>query len=193
MKTRSLFALATLLVAMMLAAPAHAQSQAANGTIAGTVIDSSGGSLPGVTVTITNTDTGLERSVVTNTEGQYRGLLLTLGQYRVTAELQGFKKSEQTGIALRAGDTATINFNLSVGAVSETVTVTAEAPIAQPGKIDLGRTIGDVEIHNLPLPSRNPYNFAFLQANVTGYENTEFGVPRINANGSQMQIGRAHV
>ena len=107
-----------------------------------------------MTVTITNTDTGLERSVVTNTEGQYRGLLLTLGQYRVTAELQGFKKSEQTGIALRAGDTATINFNLSVGAVSETVTVTAEAPIAQPGKIDLGRTIGDVEIHNLPLPSR---------------------------------------
>ena len=66
------------------------------------------------------------------------------------------------------------------------MTVTAEAPIAQPGKIDLGRTINDTEIHNLPLPSRNPYNFAFLQANVTGYENTEFGVPRINANGSQM-------
>ena len=54
------------------------------------------------------------------------------------------------------------------------------------GKIDLGRTISAEEIHNLPLPSRNPYNFAFLQANVTGYENNEFGVPRINANGSQM-------
>lgn len=186
MKTRYFFALATLLVAMMLAAPAHAQSQAANGTIEGTVFDSSGSALPGVTVTITNTDTGLERSVVSSGEGQYRGLLLTLGQYRVSAELQGFKKSEQTGIALRAGDTATINFTLSVGAVSETITVTAEAPIAQPGKIDLGRTIGDVEIHSLPLPSRNPYNFAFLQANVTGYENNEFGVPRINANGSQM-------
>ncbi len=67
------------------------------------------------------------------------------------------------------------------------MTSRAEAPIAQPGKIDLGRTIGDVEIHNLPLLSRNPYNFAFLQANVTGYENNEFGVPRINANGSQMR------
>ena len=54
------------------------------------------------------------------------------------------------------------------------------------GKIDLGRTIGETEIRNLPLVSRNPYNFAFLQANVTGYENNEFGVPRINANGSQM-------
>jgi hypothetical protein len=173
-------------LALITAAPAFAQSQAANGTIEGTVADSSGGVLPGVTVTITNTDTGLERSLVSNAEGQYRGLLLPLGSYRVAAELQGFKKSEQTGIVLRAGDTATINFSLAVGTVSETVTITAEAPIAQPGKIDLGRTINDTEIHNLPLPSRNPYNFAFLQANVTGYENTEFGVPRINANGSQM-------
>ena len=62
----------------------------------------------------------------------------------------------------------------------------SESPIAQPGKIDLGRTIGESEVRNLPLISRNPYNFAFLQANVTGYENNEFGVPRINANGSQM-------
>ncbi|HUR32737.1 MAG TPA: TonB-dependent receptor [Vicinamibacterales bacterium] len=182
MLRKFVFAIALALVA----GPAFAQSQAVNGTIEGTVADSSGGVLPGVTVTITNIDTGLERSVVSNAEGQYRGLLLPLGQYKVAAELQGFKKAEQTGINLRAGDTATINFNLSVGTVSETVTITAESPIAQPGKIDLGRTIGDAEIHNLPLPSRNPYNFAFLQANVTGYENNEFGVPRINANGSQM-------
>jgi hypothetical protein len=180
-------ALAAVLLTTLLAAPGYAQSQAANGTIEGTVADPSGGVLPGVTVTITNTDTGLERSLVTNVEGQYRGLLLPLGNYRVAAELQGFKKAEQTGIVLRAGDTATINFELSVGTVSETVTITAEAPIAQPGKIDLGRTINDTEIHNLPLPSRNPYNFAFLQANVTGYENNEFGVPRINANGTQMR------
>ena len=58
--------------------------------------------------------------------------------------------------------------------------------MAQPGKIDLGRTISESELKNLPLVSRNPYNFAFLQANVTGYENNEFGVPRINANGTQM-------
>jgi hypothetical protein len=175
------------IAAVLMAVPAFAQSQAANGTIEGTIADSSGGVLPGVTVTITNNDTGLERSSVTNAEGQYRGLLLPLGTYSVSAELQGFKKAEQTGIVLRAGDTATINFSLEVGTVSETVTITAEAPIAQPGKIDLGRTINDTEIHNLPLPSRNPYNFAFLQANVTGYENTEFGVPRINANGTQMR------
>src|SRR6185369_3191750 len=72
------------------------------------------------------------------------------------------------------------------GGVAEVVSVTGEAPVSEPGKIDLGRTIGEAEIRNLPLVSRNPYNFAFLQANVTGYENEEFGVPRINANGTQM-------
>ena len=71
--------------------------------------------------------------------------------------------------------------------MSETVSVTSESPVAQPGRIDLGRTIGENEIKNLPLVSRNPYNFAFLQANVTGFENNEFGVPRINANGTQMR------
>jgi hypothetical protein len=168
------------------ALPAFAQSQAVNGSIEGTVKDSSGAALPGVTVTITNTDTGAQRVVVSGGEGNYRAPLLPLGNYDVIAELSGFKKFEQKGITLSAGQSALINVMLPVGNVSEVITVTSEAPIAQPGKIDLGRTIGEQEVKNLPLVSRNPYNFAFLQANVTGYENNEFGVPRINANGSQM-------
>src|SRR3954468_17119122 len=179
---------ALLSAALLLAGsvPARAQATAINGTIEGTVSDSSGAALPGVTVTITNTDTGAQRVVVSGAEGTYRAQLLPLGSYDVVAELQGFKKFEQKGISLSAGQTATINVALSVGNVTETITVTSEAPVAQPGKIDLGRTIGESEVKNLPLVSRNPYNFAFLQANVTGYENNEFGVPRINANGSQM-------
>ncbi|NUR53963.1 MAG: TonB-dependent receptor [Acidobacteria bacterium] len=168
------------------AGPAVAQSQAINGSIEGTVHDNTGAILPGVTVTVTNTDTGAQRVVVTNGEGVYRAPLLPLGTYQVAAELQGFKKFEQQGISLSAGQTALIHVVLSVGSVAETITVTGESPVAQPGKIDLGRTIGEAEVKNLPLVSRNPYNFAFLQANVTGYENNEFGVPRINANGSQM-------
>jgi hypothetical protein len=163
-----------------------AQSQAVNGTIEGMVADQSGAALPGVSVTVSNLDNGDIRVFVTNDRGVYRAPLLPLGRYRVVAELQGFKKFEQQGLTLSAGQSAVVNVTLSVGNVSETVTVTREAPIAEPGKIDLGRTIGEVEIRNLPLVSRNPYNFAFLQANVTGYENNEFGVPRINANGSQM-------
>ena len=165
---------------------ASAQSQAVNGTIEGTISDDSGAALPGVSVTVSNLDTGDTRVVVSNGEGVYRAPLLALGRYRVSAELQGFKKFEQQGLSLSAGQSAIINVTLSVGSMTETVTVTRESPIAEPGKIDLGRTIGETEIRNLPLVSRNPYNFAFLQANVTGYENNEFGVPRINANGSQM-------
>jgi Carboxypeptidase regulatory-like domain/TonB dependent receptor-like, beta-barrel len=175
-----------LILAMAVPALAFGQAQAANGNVEGTVRDGSGAVLPGVTVTVTNTDTGAARSVISNEQGVYRALLLPLGAYTVTAELQGFKKYEQTGLTLSAGQTIVVNVELGVGNVSETVTVRSEASVAQPGRIDLGRTIGENEVKNLPLVSRNPYNFAFLQANVTGYENNEFGVPRINANGSQM-------
>jgi hypothetical protein len=174
--------------AMLAIGVAHpfAQSQAINGTIEGTITDQSGAALPGVSVTVSNLDTGDTRVVVSNEAGVYRAPLLPLGRYRVSAELSGFKKFEQQGLTLSAGQTAVINVSLSVGNMSESITVTSESPIAEPGKIDLGRTINETEIKNLPLVSRNPYNFAFLQANVTGYENNEFGVPRINANGSQM-------
>jgi Carboxypeptidase regulatory-like domain/TonB dependent receptor-like, beta-barrel len=177
--------IAMLLVAVSVARPL-AQSQAINGTIEGTITDQSGAAIPGVSVTVSNVDTGDTRVVVSNDAGVYRAPLLPLGRYRVTAELQGFRRFEQQGLTLSAGQTAVINISLSVGNMSEAVTVTSESPVAEPGKIDLGRTINETEVRNLPLVSRNPYNFAFLQANVTGYENNEFGVPRINANGSQM-------
>src|SRR5437867_13304361 len=86
------------LILCVLGAPVFAQSQAANGAIEGTVTDSSGAVLPGVTVTIANTGTGLERVVVTNEKGLYRAPLLPLGTYRVVAELRGFKKFKQSGL-----------------------------------------------------------------------------------------------
>jgi hypothetical protein len=164
----------------------QAQSQAINGTIEGIVRDSTGAALPGVTVTVTSTDTGVQRVLTTDANGTYRAVLLPLGTYRVKSQMTGFKTMERTGVSLSAGQNAVLDFSMQVGGQEETVVVTAEAPVAEPGKIDLGRTITATEVKNLPLVSRNPYNFAFLQANVTGYENTEFGVPRVNANGTQM-------
>jgi len=93
------------LLSVCLAAPALAQSQAANGTIEGTVFDSSGGVLPGATVTLTNVDTGAERVVISNDKGLYRAPLLTLGTYKVVAELQGFKKAEQFSYKAADGTT----------------------------------------------------------------------------------------
>ena len=165
--------------------PVFAQSQAANATVEGTVSDAQEGRLPGVTVTITNIDTGAERSVISSSEGYYRALLLPLGRYRIVAELPGFKRFERTGITLEAGEVGVVNVTLQVGPVAETLTVTSETPVAQPGKIDLDGHWSDTEIHNLRCRP------ATLQLRVPpgqrdGYENTEFGVPRINANGSQM-------
>src|SRR4051812_25511618 len=177
------------LLSLSLTAPAFAQSQGANGAIEGIVSDSSGGVLPGVTVTITNVDTGTERSVVSNEKGLYRAPLLPLGKYRVVAELQGFKKFEGTDIQLSVGQTATVNATLSVGTVSETITVSSSDIAALDiARIDIGHTMSDLEVHNLPLVARNPYNFALVQPGVTGIENVEFGVPRLAANGAAMRI-----
>jgi hypothetical protein len=177
------------LLSLSLTAPAFAQSQGANGAIEGTVTDSSGGVLPGVTVTITNLDTGAERTVVTNEKGLYRAPLLQVGKYRVVAELQGFKKFQGTDIQLSVGQTAVVNATLSVGALSETITVSSsDLPALDSARIDIGHTMSDLEVHNLPLVARNPYNFALVQPGVTGIENVEFGVPRLAANGAAMRI-----
>jgi Carboxypeptidase regulatory-like domain len=175
-------------VVLVLALPAAGQSQAVNGAIEGTILDTSGGVLPGVTVTVTNVETGASRTVVTNERGLFRAPLLPLGTYRVAAELAGFKTIERGGITLAAGQTAVINMTMDVGNVAEVVSVTADTPIVDPGKIDLGRNINEREVKDLPLVSRNPYNFALLQPGVSGFENSEFGVPRFSANGSLLRI-----
>jgi hypothetical protein len=180
----------TLCIALALAVPAalFAQAQAANGNIEGTVRDSGGGVLPGVTVTVLNTDTGAQRTVVTNEAGVYRAVLMPLGTYTVNAELEGFRRSEQTGLRLSAGQTLTIDIVLSVGGVTETVSVTVETPVVDAARIDVGRNLSEREIKNLPLVSRNPYNFALVQPGVTGFENPEFGVPRFAANGTLLRV-----
>jgi hypothetical protein len=180
--------LSAFILSLAVGSSALAQSTAINGTIEGTVKDGQGALLPGVTVTVTNVDTGEQRVVVTNENGLYRAPLLSLGTYRVAAELQGFKKFEQAGVSLRAGQTAVIDVALEVGTVSETITVTADAPLVDLAKIEQGRTLSEAEIKTLPLTSRNPYNFALLQPGVVGFETNEFGVPRLTANGALLRV-----
>jgi hypothetical protein len=169
------------------ASPASGQSQAINGTIEGTVKDAQGGVLPGVTVTITHTDTGTQRVVVTNEAGLFRAPLLPLGSYKVLFEIASFSKRERAGLTLVAGQIVVVNETLSVG-VQELVTVTADSPTVDLAKTDVGRNLSEVEIRNLPMVSRNPYNFALLEPGVTGFENEEFGVPRFAVNGQMLRV-----
>jgi hypothetical protein len=172
------------LLALALSAPAaFGQSQALNGQIEGTVADANGASVPAASITVTNVETGAERNVSSDESGVYRVPLLPLGSYRIAVEAPSFKKTVREGVTLSAGQTVTVAFVLEAGSIDELVTITSDAPVADPGKIDVGRVMPATEVKNLPLVSRNPYNFALLQANVTGRPNVEFGVPRINANG----------
>ncbi len=162
---------------------AEAQSQAINGQIEGVVADANGATVPNANVTVKNIESGLEKTVTSDSDGVYRVPLLPLGTYRITIEAANFKKYVREGVTLTTGQTATINAAMETGDVSATVTITSDAPITDPAKIDVGRVLNAREVQNLPLVSRNPYNYSLLQANVTGRPNSEFGVPRINANG----------
>ena len=179
--------IACLLSFLSLGGLAFGQASAINATIEGVIHDESGGAIPGAAVTVTNSGTGLMRVVTSNEAGYYRAQLLPLGTYTVAVEIPGFASFARDGLTLTAGMTARVDIILGLGRMEESVTVAADSPVVDPAKIELGRVLDSREIRNIPLVSRNPFNFALLQANVTGYENEEFGVPRINANGTQMR------
>ena len=121
--------------------------------------------------------------------GLYRFTVLPLGTYEISVEAAGFGLAKRMGIALSVGAAATVNITLNVAGTVTMVDVTAAASITEPGRIDLGSTLSENMTRNLPLVSRNPYNFILFQPNVSGRANTEFGVPRkINANGFNGRI-----
>jgi hypothetical protein len=164
--------------------PALAQTQAINGSIRGRVTDAGAASIAQAKVTILNDETGFTRQVATDENGYYVFPNLPLGSYTVTIEKEGFDKQRHPGVALTAGAEATIDAQLQVGAVTTSVEVTGGAPIVDPSRVSTGRTIGNVETDNLPLTSRNPYNFILFQPGVSGHPNPELGIPRLlNTNG----------
>ncbi|MPY87246.1 MAG: carboxypeptidase regulatory-like domain-containing protein [Luteitalea sp.] len=137
-------------------ATSAADAQNIVGQIAGTVRDSSGAVLPGVTVTIRNINTGLERTEVTASSGAYVVTNLPIGAYDVTAELEGFGKAERTGFDLTADGRITADFTLSVGALTENVQVQAvlgETVNRTSGEI--GRVIDGDQVRELALSGRN--------------------------------------
>src|SRR5439155_5864378 len=93
------------------------------------------------------------------------------------------------GITLSPGSTATVDVQLAVQGVTTAVVVSSAAPILDPARTDQGSTLSSNAVLNLPLVSRNPFNFILLQPNVSGHSNTEFGVPRkVDANGFNDRI-----
>jgi YbbR domain-containing protein len=126
-------------------------SQAVNGSLVGTVTDASGASAPNTKVTLTETNTGIVRTTDTNESGNYSFADLPPGTYSVTAELSGFKKATRAGVDVLVNTTPRVDLQLQPGSSSETVNVTAEAPMLKTERADTGRVIETVQLHELPL------------------------------------------
>ncbi|MBI3049345.1 MAG: TonB-dependent receptor [Acidobacteria bacterium] len=124
--------------------------------------DESGGVLPGVTVTMTQTDTGFMRTVATDGTGAYSMPSLPTGPYRLEVSLQGFRTYVQTGIVLQVGATPTINVVLAVGSLEETVSVVAAAPVVDVRSAGISEVVENERILELPLQGRNPVDLIIL-------------------------------
>ena len=144
---------ASALILVLTSSAAWAQATA---ELNGRVTDQSGGVLPGVTVTVTQTDTGFSRSVVTDDNGNYAIPNLPTGPYRLEVMLQGFRSYVQTGIVLQVAATPTINAVLSVGSLEETVSVEAAAPLVDVRSTGISEVVEQERILELPLEGRNP-------------------------------------
>jgi hypothetical protein len=182
---RSAFSVALTLPLMAASSSlAFGQAQSINGSIRGIVTDATGTPIAGASVTIRNIDTGYVREVKTDDAGLYLAPALPIGTYSVMSSFTGFAPLTQTGIHLSAGTDLNVDERLIIGSVATEIKVTDDAPIIEPSRFDLGRTISSEETQNLPLTSRNPYNFILFQPGVSGHPNPENGIPRtLNTNG----------
>ncbi|MGH8247037.1 MAG: TonB-dependent receptor domain-containing protein [Gammaproteobacteria bacterium] len=168
------------LAIVLLAQVGYAQFKAG---IQGTVTDPSGGVIPGVTVTITNNETGKVQEVMSTDAGFYRVSALSPGAYTVSAELPGFRKSVLKDVVVNAEETKGVNIVLEVGAPTETVTVTGEQLVRlRTEDANVSRAISTKEVLRLPQVGRDPYELVRLTPGI-------FGNGARSGNGNAVTLG----
>ena len=148
-------------VLVLLLATTNAWAQA-TAQINGTVADSSGAVLPGVTVIAIQADTGFRREVVTNDAGSFALLNLPIGPYRLEASLSGFRAYQQIGIVLQVNSNPVIPVTMQIGSLEETVSVEASAPLVETRNPAIGAVIDNEAVEALPLEGRNPVMLVML-------------------------------
>jgi outer membrane receptor protein involved in Fe transport len=155
-----------------------ARAQVAAGAVTGLVRDQDGRAVPGATITVTNVATNRQRVVTTTREGVYAAAGLAPGDYRIGVELSGFTPVRRDGLHLSTGETARLDFALSVGALREEVTVVGDAPIARAETASLGTVVEHEQVVQLPLNGRVFITLASLAPGVALPPNST--LPRIN-------------
>jgi hypothetical protein len=156
----------TLLCFGLLFLPATALGQV-KATIVGTLTDPSGAVVPGVKVTVTNTDTGVARALETNAAGNYIAPELIPGTYEVKAEFKGFKTFSRTGIVLNVNDNVRVDVTMQVGEVTQSVTVSEAIVKVQTESGEVGDLISGAQLAQLPVNTRSFFVLATLTTGVT--------------------------
>ncbi len=178
MSTRAVILL-LVAAAILAVAPAAATAQTITGRISGTAIDPSGGVLPGVTITVTEEGTGFTQTTATDERGTYVLVNLPIGNYKVTADLQGFKPVVREGYVLVADGRITADFKMEVGTLSETVLVTAQSETVNTVSGEVSRTVDQAQVQDLALNGRNYLQLTTLIP----------GVPVLNDNALDLMTG----
>jgi hypothetical protein len=147
---------------------ASLSAQSSNAVVSGRVSDPSGAVIPGAAISIQNKNTNVVQSTKSNSEGLYSLTGLIPGPYRLTANLDGFKKFELPNMLLQVSDHVAVDVHMQLGSSTESVTVTAEAALLRTEDAEEGLVIDNRRIMELPQYSRDPLAFAQLSPNVNG-------------------------
>ena len=173
--TGTLVALMALACVLGISAPATAQDP--RGAVQGRVVDSSGGALPGTTVTVANTATGTVNTAVTDEQGRYSIPFIAPGAYDTTVELTGFKRVERKGVEVRIADRLELDFTLQVGGLEETITVSGGTPLLETRTASQGQVIDEKRIQLMPLSDGNPFTLTRLAAGTVYTGDLKFSRP----------------
>ncbi len=142
-------------ILLLLICPLVALAQQGTAEIGGKVVDPQGAVLPGVSIVLTNEDTGVVRETMSTADGSYFASQMIPGRYRITAKLEGFRALDRRGVTLTVGQTTNLDLPMEVGALAETLTVTGEAPLIDLSSAEIGGHISAAEITELPAFSRS--------------------------------------
>ena len=159
------------------------------GRITGRVTDSADAVVPGATVRAVQVETNVVTSTVSNSEGNFELLNLVPGQYRLIVELQGFKRHQRGPLEVRLGDVLSIPVALELGAMAESVTVTAEAPLLESASATVSQVIETRRIESLPIPGGNINYLVQLTAGITLTASPNYGWLPQNAGFSGFGVG----
>src|SRR5881296_2962830 len=157
----------TAIVALIALGTGLSFAQTSTATILGTVKDASGALVPGVSITVKHTESGLTRTVVSSEQGAYTVPLLPVGAYEVTTMIPGFKQVVRSGINLAIGQQAVVDLTLEVGAPAEQVTVSEEAPLVNTTTASTSGLITEQQVKELPLNGRSFDNLITLNVGIS--------------------------